>query len=183
MRRNGGSQIGFELIAIALLAIAFLGAVTMQAAVAEDAGWNGAGGNRAGFHETKTKATVALGARVHRRPLSPSRASGHTVRNAIGVVVPDHKNVERPDAQRPQSVAVPHSPALPGSVSKVPAHFATTGEPNGHPAYHPNGVIGGPSGRTMGATGPMHRSSGVSGIGGPASAAAGISGTSIRPKY
>jgi hypothetical protein len=183
MHTDSGSRIGFKPIAAAVFAVALLGAVTMPA-VAEDAGANGPRGDKAHAGETKAKAFVLPGTHQHRhvRPLSASRASGHTIRNAIGVVVPEHKGVERPDAEHFQSVAVPHGPNPPGKVSDVPAHVAPTGAPLARPAYRPNAVIGGPSGGTTGGTGLVRRRPSVSAIGGPATATAGISGTAIRTK-
>lgn len=123
----------------------------------------------------------------HRRMLSVPRAPVPPVRNAVGVPVPQHGNMERRDIAHPNSLAAPHnSPAgatvVPGStgshVTKVEAGVDRH-VPNANPVVTPPAANRG----AITGTGLTHHNVGPSQIGGPKASVAGINGTTIKPKH
>ena len=115
------------------------------------------------------------------RRLSPSPPAPNPTRNAIGVTLPAHENVERHDGTHPSPV-VPHpsvaAPAAPASAVGRSSETRGINHPAANPAVTPpvanRGAING-TGMTRHNVGPPQ-------IGGPTVSAAGINGTTIRPK-
>jgi hypothetical protein len=123
---------------------------------------------------------------LHRRMLSVPRPPHPAVRNAIGVPIPRHSDIERHDSVHPNSLAIPHNaPAGTAAVPGAPGSRLTKieGSADRH-VPNPNPVITPPAAKSgaITGTGLTHRNFGPSQIGGPKAATAGINGTTIRPK-
>jgi hypothetical protein len=121
---------------------------------------------------------------LHHRMLSVPRPPHPVVRNALGVPMLQHKDVERRDRVHPNSLGVPHNtPAGTAVVPGAAGSRLTKVEGSGDQRV-PNPVITPPAARSgaITGTGLNHRNFGPAQIGGPKAATAGINGTTIRPK-
>ena len=124
---------------------------------------------------------------LHRRMLSVPHPPHPAVRNAIGVPVPQHKDAERHDSLRPNSLAVPHNTPAGTAVAPGAAGSHLTKVEGGvdHHVPNANPIITPPAANrgAISGTGLTHHNTGPSQIGGPKAASAGVNGTTIRPKH
>jgi hypothetical protein len=112
----------------------------------------------------------------------PQPQPPNSVRNAIGVTLPAHENVERRDSAHPSST-ITHPPvAAPVAPGNVTGRLGKT-EGASHPISNP--VVTPPAANrgAINGTGLTRHNVGPPRIGGPTASVAGVNGTTIRPKH